>query len=71
MFCNSKLYPFKVRMHLGGRHPYLEDTKFDFETQDITVSVTARDWKHAEKVALDLPHLPDSWSRRVTGIDRP
>lgn len=70
MFCNRKLYPFKVHMHLDGRHPYLESNKLDMETQDIVVTVTARDWAHAEKVALYLDNLPRAWSRQVTGIHR-
>ncbi len=69
MFC-KKLRPFKVTMHLSGRHPYLESTKYDYETQDVTVAITAKDWNHAEKVALYLPDLPQSWSRRVTKIER-
>ena len=69
MFC-KKLYPYRVKLHLCGRHPYLENTKYDFETQDIWVTVTARNWKHAEEVALYLPNLPQSWSRRVVAIER-
>jgi hypothetical protein len=69
MFC-SKLYPFKVTLHLNGRHPYLDSNKYDFETQDVTVNVTAKNWAHAEKVALYLTDLPQSWSRRVLSISR-
>lgn len=64
------LSSYEVDMHLCGRHPYLKETHLDYEDRDITVTVSARDFNHAEKVALFLPHLPKAWSRWVTGVRR-
>lgn len=66
----GELYPFTVVVHLGGRHPYLKEHHLDFKTQDVTVHITARNWKHAEHVALGLGNLPQSWRRSVKSIAR-
>ena len=65
-----QLRTYKVRLHLDGRHPYLEDTKYDKETQDLTVTVSASGWDDAERTALMIRDLPPFWRLSVKGIER-
>jgi hypothetical protein len=69
MFWSRPKSTFVVGVHLDGRHPYLDSTELDYETRDITLTVPARDWNDAERVAMSC-HMPRAWSRRVTSIAR-
>lgn len=65
-----KRYPFDVTLHLGGRHPYLKETHLDYPSQDVTVTVAAKHWNEAERIALSVEGLPPHWRRSVKSISR-
>lgn len=68
MFCSKPLRTFRVVVHLGGRHPYLATNELDFETRDVEMTVPAKNWNHAEKVAMQAVRGLRWWSARVTSI---
>lgn len=71
MFWKRKLYPYDVRLHLNGRHPYLKSKHLDYPTREVTVRVEARSWKHADKVALETkPARLKAWSWWTVAIAR-
>lgn len=71
MFGRKKyIRTYKVKLHLDGRHPYLEETTYDKKTQDLTVTVSAASWDEAERTALLIHDLPPYWRLSVKGIER-
>lgn len=71
LFCCRELYPYRVTVHLSGRHPYLDSHDLDYESRDETLTVPAKDWNHAAKVALQAARaLPNKWSWWVTKIEK-
>lgn len=71
MFCRRERYPFRVTVHLDGRHPYLESTELDYETRDVVLTVPAKNWNDAEKQAmLAARNIKNKWSWSVTSIER-
>jgi len=69
MFWTRPRSTFVVNVHLDGRHPYLDSTDLDYETRDITLTVPARNWNDAERVAMAC-RLPQAWRYSVTSIAR-
>lgn len=70
MFCRSKnLKPYKVKVHINGRHPYLKSNELDYETRDVELTVPAKNWNGAADVALRTSMRLAGWSFRVTSIE--
>lgn len=62
---------FRVTVRYDGRHPYLLETTHDFPSHDIERFVRARNWNHAEKLALgSWQNSPPYWSAQVVSIAR-
>lgn len=70
-FCPKPEFPFRVKVHLSGRHPYLSTHELDYETREVELVVSARDWNHAAKVAMNAAStIPNKWSCRVLSIEK-
>ena len=70
MFCRQKnLKPYKVKVHIDGRHPYLESNELDYETRDVELTVPAKNWNHAADVALQASLRLAGWKFSVTSIE--
>jgi hypothetical protein len=70
-FCRKPEFPFHVKVHLNGRHPYLRTHELDYETRDVELLVSARDWNHAAEVAMNAAgSIPNKWSWRVLSIEK-
>lgn len=67
---NKSLGTFEVVVHLDGRHPYLEGNELDMETRDVTLTVPAKDWNHAEKVALQAAFRLRSWKYWIVSMKK-
>jgi hypothetical protein len=65
---NRPLHPFRVVVHLNGRHPYLTTNELDYETRDVELTVPAKHWNHAEKVAMQAVRGLKWWSASVKSI---
>lgn len=62
---------FRITVHLSGRHPYLTETTHDVAPRDVEKIVRARNWNHAEKLALgNLQDFSPFWSAWVVSIAR-
>lgn len=61
---------FEVVVHLNGRHPYYHDHSLDFETRDIVLTVPAKDWNDAAKIAMKISYASDAWSYSVKSIKK-
>lgn len=71
MFWKRPRYPYEVTMHLNGRHPYLKSKRLDYPTRDIVISVAARSFNDAEKIALrSKPENEPAWSWSVKAVRR-
>ena len=61
--------PYRVTVHLDGRHPYLTGNELDYETRDVVLTVPAKSWSDAAKQALEAARtIPRKWSWYVTAI---
>jgi hypothetical protein len=67
---NNKKYPYKVTVHIDGRHPYLESNELDTESKDVIMTVPARNWKEAEKLALSASTSIRGWRYNVSKIEK-
>ena len=66
-----KRFPYRVTVHLNGRHPYLKGNELDGETRDVVLTVPAKDWNDAERQALSAAAgMPRMWSWHVKSIER-
>lgn len=70
MFWRKEKRPYKVTVHLDGRHPYLDGNELDYETRDVTLVVPATGWSNAAEVALEAARGMRCWSRSVNSIER-
>lgn len=70
MFWRKEKRPYKVSVHLNGRHPYLDGNELDYPTRDVTLVVPATSWNHAAKVAMEAVRCMAYWSASVNHIDR-
>lgn len=70
MFCKKEKYPYKVTVHINGRHPYLEGSELDQETKDVIMTVPASSWKEAEELALNASSKLGGWRRHVSKIEK-
>ncbi len=66
----KKTSPFKVTVHLDGRHPYLDGHELDYETRDITLTVPASSWADAENKAFEAVVGMKWWKASVVRIER-
>lgn len=65
----KKEMPYKVVVHLNGRHPYLQSNELDYDTRDVTLVVAARDWNHAADVGMEAARtIPNKWSWHVVSV---
>ena len=70
MFCKREKYPYKVTVHINGRHPYLETHELDKETCDVVMIVPASSWKEAERLALQASFKLGGWRYHVSKIEK-
>lgn len=70
MFCKKEKYPYKVTVHINGRHPYLTTNELDEETRDVVMTVPASSWKEAEQLALCAAHKLSGWRYHVSKIEK-
>lgn len=70
MWFEREKYPYKVTVHIDGRHPYLEEGYLDKPTRDVVMTVPASSWKEAEKLALSAAFKLDGWRYHVSKIER-
>lgn len=70
MFWRKKKRPYKVSVHLDGRHPYLEGSELDYPTRDVTLVVPATSWNNAADVAMEAVRGMAYWRASVNHIDR-
>lgn len=67
-FCKQKRV-FTVTLHIDGRHPYLQSNELDYETRDVVLTVPAKDWNDAERVAFEAARsIPRKWACSVLSI---
>ncbi|WP_089177235.1 hypothetical protein [Bosea sp. AS-1] len=70
MWWRKQKYPYRVVVHLDGRHPYLESHDLDYPSRDVTLTVPATGWDDAAKQALACSSGLNSWRRWVVSMER-
>lgn len=69
MFWQRERRPYRVTVHLDGRHPYLDGHELDLETRDVTLTVPARSWNDASDVAMRACFGMRAWKYSVKSIE--
>ena len=69
MLFRKERHPYRVTIHLDGRHPYLHGSELDYETRDVVFTVPARSWNDAAKVAMCASRHLNCWSKRVKSVE--
>lgn len=63
--------PFKVRVRLDGRHPYLSEHHLDVPSKTVTVKVEATGWAEAEVRGIQKAMRENKcWAAWALGISR-